>query len=71
MPIREYQCQECQHQFEVVELSPSPATVCESCGSDRLDRQLSAFASLPAGSAPQTPCGPCGCAPSEARSWEN
>ena len=71
MPIREYECQECQHLFEVVELSAATVTVCDSCGSDRLDRQLSSFASLPARSAPQTSCGPCGCAPSEACTWEN
>jgi len=71
MPIREYHCSDCHHEFETIEVASSPAAVCESCGGTELERKLSVFASH-AGSAaePMPPCGPCGCAPSQACSWE-
>jgi putative FmdB family regulatory protein len=60
MPIREYACQSCGHQFEtLVRSSDTPA--CDSCGGTELEKKLSVFAtqgpsmdSAPAG------CGTCG-----------
>lgn len=44
MPIREYHCKECGHEFEVLE-GPSTQTVeCEVCGAEKLERMLSVFA---------------------------
>ena len=43
MPILEYQCKECEHQFETIVLgAQQPA--CPSCHSTKLERLLSVFA---------------------------
>lgn len=60
MPIYEYRCADCRREFEaLVRSSSEPA--CPHCGSRRLDKLLSVFATATA--APPQPAfagGPCG-----------
>ena len=65
MPIFEYICKECQHEFEALVFGSQKAA-CPKCQSKKLEPQLSVFA-VPAkgsGSAPRPmaagPCGSCG-----------
>ena len=45
MPIYEYQCQACQHEFETIQkFSDTPLTRCPSCGKNRLKKKISAVA---------------------------
>ena len=72
MPIYEYVCQQCKHEFEALvrNSSSKPEDGCPKCHSSRLKRKLSTFsASVPAAggcaAAPDCPhashsCG-CGC----------
>jgi len=68
MPIFEYVCKECQHEFEALVFGKQKAE-CPKCQSKKLEPQLSLFAvpaksgattqpSFPAG--PAGPCGSCG-----------
>ena len=61
MPILEYICEDCTHQFEAIVLG-SRQPVCPACDSQRLERQLSVFAvgGQSAGFATQEAFGPCG-----------
>jgi len=65
MPIFEYFCKKCDHQFEAI-VSASTRVECPSCASQRLEKQLSVFATSvkdqPAqrASVPVGPCGSCG-----------
>ncbi|MGA2001941.1 MAG: zinc ribbon domain-containing protein [Terriglobales bacterium] len=63
MPIFEYVCKECQHQFEALVYGEEKAT-CPKCESKKLEPKLSVFAvSAKSGaSAPMSagPCGSCG-----------
>ena len=60
MPIFEYICQECHHQFEALVYGSEKAT-CPKCESKKLEPQLSVFAvSAKSGSAASAPAGPCG-----------
>jgi putative FmdB family regulatory protein len=68
MPIFEYLCKECHHQFESI-VNGKAKPVCPACKSRRLEKQLSVFAvnaSRDAASAalqnelPLAPCGTCG-----------
>jgi putative FmdB family regulatory protein len=65
MPLFEYRCRECGHQFEFLTRSTlTPA--CPKCESQQLEKQLSVFAvggsSSGAGAqvAPDSPCASCG-----------
>jgi putative FmdB family regulatory protein len=63
MPIHEYACRSCRHEFEtLVRSSDTPS--CASCGSTELEKKLSVFATQAsaAGSAAEAPmgCGTCG-----------
>jgi putative FmdB family regulatory protein len=61
MPLFEYACRECDHQFEaLVRASDTPE--CPSCHSTSLERRLSVFAAHTNASpaAAQIPTGPCG-----------
>lgn len=52
MPIYEYICEDCKHQFEALvrNSSSQPEDGCPKCHSARLQRKLSTFsASVPAG----------------------
>jgi putative FmdB family regulatory protein len=63
MPIFEYVCQECQHEFEALVFGRDKAK-CPKCESKKLSSQLSVFAVASKGasnSAPSTGgCGSCG-----------
>ncbi len=51
MPIYEYQCQSCQHEFEILQkLSDAPLTDCPECRSPRLRKKISAAGFRLAGS---------------------
>jgi putative FmdB family regulatory protein len=63
MPIFEYVCQECQHEFEALLFGRDKAK-CPKCQSKKLSPQLSVFAvsakSSTSASAPSGACGSCG-----------
>lgn len=64
MPIFEYICEHCQHQFEALVFGREKA-VCPKCHGKKLAPQLSVFAVSAKGSAsshaaPSAPCGSCG-----------
>jgi putative FmdB family regulatory protein len=44
MPIYEYQCRKCSHQFEALVRPPMDAPACPACQSQDLERLLSMFA---------------------------
>lgn len=63
MPIYEYACRDCTHEFEaLVRTGTVPA--CPACGSVELEKQLSVFATTavtePSAQAMPSPCGSCG-----------
>jgi putative FmdB family regulatory protein len=60
MPMYDYRCRDCSHVQEVFLRTPTDASpTCASCGSERLERLLSAFNVLnqPAGGGAATCCG--------------
>ena len=63
MPIFEYVCQQCNHQFEAIILGTQKAA-CPKCESKRLSQQLSSFAvrgeKSQKSDAPASPSGACG-----------
>ena len=67
MPIFEYICKECQHEFEALIFGAQKAE-CPKCQSKKLQQQLSVFAvsaksgagSQPPMSMSSGPCGSCG-----------
>ena len=44
MPLYEYKCLRCGHQFEVLILKASPPAACPSCTGESVERLLSMFA---------------------------
>lgn len=45
MPIYEYRCPDCSHQFEEIQkMSDDPVTLCPSCGQENVTKLLSAAA---------------------------
>jgi putative FmdB family regulatory protein len=60
MPIFEYACRACGHEFEtLVRASETPS--CSKCASPDLEKKLSVFAAQTAAPAPAAgPCGACG-----------
>lgn len=63
MPIFEYACQACGHEFEALVRS-NTAPTCPACASTDLEKKLSVFATSAAGPDPVPmaagPCGSCG-----------
>jgi len=63
MPIFEYVCQKCHHQFEALVYGKQKAE-CPKCHATKLESQLSVFAVSAKGSSPSSaspgPCGSCG-----------
>lgn len=63
MPLYEYACKQCQHQFEVLVRTATDRPECPSCHGGDLERRLSVFAAH-TGAAPKAvmpgPCGTCG-----------
>ena len=55
MPLYEFQCTECEHPFEELVRSSAPAAIaevkCPRCGSERIRRKISVFASKVSGGA--------------------
>ncbi|MCU0770319.1 MAG: zinc ribbon domain-containing protein [Verrucomicrobia bacterium] len=71
MPIYEFHCTKCERDSEVlVRSSHWKGTACPHCGSKRLEKKLSTFASTTAGGSEPSACGMgggggggcCGCA---------
>ena len=59
MPIYEYRCRSCGHDFEtLVRGGEQPA--CARCAGAELEKKLSVFASPSAEAAAPAPCGACG-----------
>ena len=59
MPIYEYACRACGHEFEtLVRGSEQPA--CSSCASPDLEKKLSVFAAHGDNQPQAAPCGTCG-----------
>ena len=44
MPIFEYECKSCGHQFEFLKLASTPEASCPQCQSRTLERLMSGFA---------------------------
>lgn len=45
MPIYEYQCKSCQHEFEILQkMSADPLRECPDCGKEELKKKISAAA---------------------------
>jgi len=63
MPIYEYRCQSCEHEFEILQAMGADAAEldCPGCGERRLARQHSTFAASAAPSAASTACAQPGC----------
>ncbi|MBV8477900.1 MAG: zinc ribbon domain-containing protein [Acidobacteria bacterium] len=63
MPIFEYLCQQCKHEFEALVFGSDKAE-CPQCHSNKLEPQLSVFAAVAgtkSGAQPAAgPCGSCG-----------
>lgn len=61
MPIYEYACRDCQHQFETLVRSDT-VPECPKCHSHQLDKQLSVFATNASEASQPAPAlaGPCG-----------
>jgi putative FmdB family regulatory protein len=64
MPIYEYKCSKCDHQFEqlVKSMNAQADVACPGCGSKKAEKQLSVFAARqaqPAASAMPPGCGGC------------
>ena len=57
MPIHEYACRGCGHEFETLVRSFDTPS-CASCGSAELDKKLSVFATQ--GEKSEPACGTCG-----------
>jgi len=59
MPIYEYACRACGHEFEtLVRAAETPS--CTSCSSADLQKKLSVFAPQSASQPEASPCGSCG-----------
>ena len=63
MPLYEYVCRRCGHEFEelVKSISSREEVACPSCGTTGADRQLSLFAAREGGSAAPLPTGGASC----------
>lgn len=61
MPIYEFECKDCSSRFETLVIKRDESVTCPQCGSDMLQKLISAHA---VGSgAPDTACGAAPCAP--------
>lgn len=58
MPIFEYRCESCGHNFEAI-LFGAQTPECPACHTEKLEKQLSVFAVSKPGASP-TPAGGCG-----------
>jgi putative FmdB family regulatory protein len=63
MPIYEYHCGQCKHEFEKLVFNSSEKIVCPKCKSKKVGRMMSAFAFSSGGkfkSTASSSCGSCG-----------
>jgi len=56
MPIYEYACEKCQHQFELLIRSNNHKPECPQCGSTKLARLFSTFAAHAGSGSQVSPC---------------
>jgi putative FmdB family regulatory protein len=63
MPIFEYSCRHCDHQFEQIVLSAHEEISCPKCASGAVEKQLSVFSSPGSGKEEGPSGGGCGCTP--------
>ena len=57
MPIYEFNCRKCGEDSEILVRSPKwQGTLCPLCGSTKLAKKLSVFASSAAGATPESAC---------------
>ncbi|MFQ5560646.1 MAG: zinc ribbon domain-containing protein [Nitrospinota bacterium] len=62
MPIFEYICLDCKSSFELMTLKQNgEADVCSSCGSEKVEKQLSSFSAISSPSTSGGGCDPTGC----------
>jgi putative FmdB family regulatory protein len=63
MPIYEYHCKQCHHEFEKLVFNSSEEIACPKCESKKVDRMMSAFAFSVGGTfkstAGSSSCGSC------------
>jgi putative FmdB family regulatory protein len=59
MPIFEYTCKDCNHEFEALVFGKDKAE-CPKCHGKKLEPQLSVFAAGKSSTASGMPSGPCG-----------
>ncbi len=65
MPIFEYRCSKCGHEFETLVTGASKPE-CPKCGAEKLEKKFSVFSAQTATPGPKTttsmpiPCGSCG-----------
>jgi putative FmdB family regulatory protein len=59
MPIHEYGCSKCGHEFEAL-VRPGAVPDCPSCHSTELEKKLSVFATASAAELAPSPCSTCG-----------
>jgi putative FmdB family regulatory protein len=68
MPIYEFRCTKCDSEFEELVMSSKPEAlakvVCPECGSPKVAKKVSTFASSVAGSSSTTAARASSCAPS-------
>ena len=60
MPIFEYVCLDCNNVFETLVIRTDEEIKCPACGSTRLEKAMSAFASLSSGGGGLSSCGSSG-----------
>jgi putative FmdB family regulatory protein len=60
MPIYEYHCSQCKHEFEKLVFNSSEKIVCPKCKSKKVGRMMSAFAFSSGGKFKSTASSSCG-----------
>jgi putative FmdB family regulatory protein len=60
MPIYEYHCDQCDHDFEKLVFNASEKITCPSCKSKKVNRMMSAFAFSAGGKFKSTASSSCG-----------
>jgi len=63
MPIFEYSCRRCQHQFETIVFSAREKISCPKCESSAVEKQLSVFSAPGSGKDDDASAGGCACTP--------
>lgn len=61
MPIFEFKCLACGHEFETLVMKSDEKVTCPKCQSDKVEKKLSSFATQGLGSLDSLPSGSSGC----------